>query len=275
LFKLKSLVLPVMLLFVLVLSLAVSACGGEKSTSATTPAAPTISTSSSQSTAATTSPAPVKPVTTTASAPASTTVAPSKPPANTQTTAASGSGLAALLSKSANVAMKFDMVTTGSVSGTPIEMTATVWQKGGKMKMESIISGMETTTYINTADQSAIVYMPAQNMAIKTSVAQAGISQEDSDISSIMKYNPTEAGTETLDGKLCTIITYTTPEGASKTWIWQEKGLPLKEEVDTAQGKAVITFQNYDFSAIADSEFDLPAGVQVTDMGSIKIPSQP
>ena len=58
-------------------------------------------------------------------------------------------------------------------------------------------------------------------------------------------------------------------------WIWQDKGVPLKDEQDTPQGKATITFTNYSFIDIADSEFVLPAGVQVVDTGSINIPKLP
>ncbi len=265
--KRKSLVWPVMLFLVIILSLAVSACGGDKSTPATTSVAPSVSTS--------TSPAAPQPAAPTSSAAAQTTTASSKPSPAAQTSAASGSGLSALLSKSANVAMKYDMVTSMSVSGAATEMSSTVWLKGSKMKSDSTVSGMQTITFINTADQTAIAYLPAQGIAMKTSLAQAGVSKEQSDVSSIMQYSPAEAGTETLDGKLCTIVTYTTSAGATKMWLWQEKGLPLKVEQDTPQGKAVITFKNYNFSAIADSEFELPAGVQITDMGSIKIPTQP
>ena len=178
--------------------------------------------------------------------------------------------LAGLLSMYTKSAMKYDMVMTTSASGTPMDMAAKVWFKGTMMKAEATASGVQAITYLNLTDKTAIAYVPSQNMATRISLGQVPLSLDQTDLSSLLKYNPDMLGTETLDGKLCTVISYSSDEsGTSKMWIWQEKGLPLRIEQNSPEHKMVITFNNYDFSDIPDSEFALPPNVQIIDMNSL------
>jgi outer membrane lipoprotein-sorting protein len=85
-----------------------------------------------------------------------------------------------------------------------------------------------------------------------------------------------EAGIETIEGKICTIIVYSSPEmGNYKMWVWQGKELPLKMEKDSPSGKLTIIYRNYDFGDIAESEFELPQGVIFTDMDPTGVPKLP
>ena len=73
-------------------------------------------------------------------------------------------------------------------------------------------------------------------------------------------------GTETVDGKSTTVIEYSfSTLGKSttvKTWIWNEKGIPLKMESVTETGNVVTTvnteYKNFVFEDIPDSMFELP-----------------
>ncbi|HEX7474807.1 MAG TPA: hypothetical protein VF318_02485, partial [Dehalococcoidales bacterium] len=49
-----------------------------------------------------------------------------------------------------------------------------------------------------------------------------------------------------------------------KVWLWQDKGLPVRIQSTTSSGITTIDFKNYDFSDIPDSQFDLPAGAQIS-----------
>jgi hypothetical protein len=69
------------------------------------------------------------------------------------------------------------------------------------------------------------------------------------------------------------VIQFTNEQGTVKQWIWQEKGFPLKIESVTSIGNVTITINNIDFSDIPDSLFELPAGVQITDMGQFTLPT--
>ena len=108
-------------------------------------------------------------------------------------------------------------------------------------------------------------YMPVQKTATKTTLDLSMVPESPiTDVSSILDYSPNIIGTETIDGKVCTVISYDEPgTGSIKMWIWQEKGLPLKMEM-TANGKTTtIDYTNIDFSDIPDSMFLLPDGVTI------------
>jgi outer membrane lipoprotein-sorting protein len=262
-FKRKVLVVLAILIVTIVFSLLMAACGSKKSPTTTAPAAPATSTSTTK--AATTSIAAVSQTALTTSQPAQTTQA-SIPPS----TVAPVTDLAGLLSMSTKSAMKYDMVMTTNLSGTPMEMAAKVWFKGTKMKAEATASGVQAITYLDLTENTAIAYVPSQNMATRISMGQVPLSLDQTDLSGLLKFNPDMLGTETLDGKLCAVISYSSEEsGSSKMWIWQEKGLPLKIEQTSPEHQMVITFKNYDFADIADSEFLLPPNVQIIDMNSL------
>jgi hypothetical protein len=162
--------------------------------------------------------------------------------------------------------VKFDMVVTSTEISS---MTTTVWLKGQKMKTKTTSEGQ---TIINIMDQEAqtmYTYMPDQNMAFMITYDQAQASPID-DTQAINQYNPQNVGTETIDGKVCMIVEYAVQDVSITTWIWKEYGFPIKVVSVTAQGTTTIEYKNIDFTNIPDSEFQLPAGVQIMDL-----PSQP
>jgi outer membrane lipoprotein-sorting protein len=80
---------------------------------------------------------------------------------------------------------------------------------------------------------------------------------------SIPNYNPTILGTETIDGKVCLVVEYTVVEAATKAWIWEEHGFPIRVEVTTTEGTTTVEYKNIEFVDIPDSMFELPPGVQI------------
>jgi outer membrane lipoprotein-sorting protein len=189
--------------------------------------------------------------------------------AKTSTTAASsqtGGNLAGILGQVSGIAsMKYDMVTTTPNNQT---VTSTMWVKKTQMRMESTQQGQSIVMLINGDTKIMYMYMPAQNMALKEDYGQAPKSASDN-ANSILQNTPTVIGTETLDGKLCTVIQYTVNGATTKEWIWQAKGLPVRMQITTSQGTTITDFKNYDFSDIPDSTFVLPAGVQIQSLGGI------
>jgi len=77
---------------------------------------------------------------------------------------------------------------------------------------------------------------------------------------------PTYLGTETVDGKLCDVYQYTTADGTTKAWIWKDKSFPIKVEVTSSQGTAIIEYKNIVFDTLSDSLFELPSGVQIMQL---------
>jgi hypothetical protein len=204
----------------------------------------------------------------------STTSQTTTPPSTSQTTSAttatsttpseqtSSGSVAALLGKAGGIAsMKFDMVTTAADNTVT---TSTAWVKKNKMRIEGSIQGQNTVTLIDGDAKTMYVYTPAQNTAIKMDFGQAPQSPS---ASSVLQYNPIIVGSETLDGKLCQILQYTTNGVVTKEWVWDAKGLPVRMQTTTSTGIFTTDYKNYDFSDIPDSMFVLPSGVQISSFG--------
>jgi outer membrane lipoprotein-sorting protein len=233
---------------------------GEKSNNSTT--APTTAANSS-------APASQTPTSSSTTSPASPTAV------QTSTTAAPSSSvpnttLSEILKKADSIpSVAYESVMTSS--GAP-PVTQKIWAKKTKMRVETTVQGINSVTFIDLEKLTAYNYMPAQNMAIKMDFSQVSSSvHEDTD--TVMSYNPKVVGSETINGKPCLIIEFKNDQGTSKQWLWEENGFPLRIEVTTTAGNVVIESQNIDFSDIPDNMFELPAGVQITDIGQFKIPT--
>ncbi|VUT26402.1 MAG: hypothetical protein MASP_01487 [Candidatus Methanolliviera sp. GoM_asphalt] len=157
--------------------------------------------------------------------------------------------------------VKYDMVM--EVPGVPTTTTK-VWMKGDdKIRMEMAVGGMTVITILN--GDTMYMYYPKRNMAMKMDTSEAPESAAE-EVGSIGKYKPKVIGTETMDGKICTVVEYVTPEGRTKMWIWQKHGLPVRVETTTEGGTTIIEYKNIQFGKIPDSMFKLPAGVKIMDM---------
>jgi len=112
------------------------------------------------------------------------------------------------------------------------------------------------------------MYLPEQSMAMKMDLAQAPKSATE-EAGSILDYNPTVVGTETIDGKVCLVVEYTAEGATTKAWIWEEHGFPIRVEATTSEGTTIVEYKNIEFVDIPDSEFELPEGVQIIEPGQL------
>lgn len=173
-------------------------------------------------------------------------------------TPSSTTSLSDIFSKTSGInSVKYDMVMTSLGSS----VTQTVWLKGNKMKLEISAEGEKVISIIDLDKKVMYSYMPAQGMAFKTSFDYSY--QYSSPIENIEKYNPVILGDEMLDGKDCVVVQYSMEGMQIKSWIWKEKGFPLRTETTTGEGKTVIEYKNIQFIDIPDSVFELPSGVQI------------
>ncbi len=179
----------------------------------------------------------------------------------------SGGSLSEILGRAKNVnTMKYDMVVTMPGAGTQ-PVTTTTWVKKNKARSEMSAQGITSVVSLFDVDAKVMyMYMPDQNMAMKQSLNPA-MSPLPQDAGSIETYAPKIVGTETIDGKACIVIEYTPDQAVTKMWIWKDRGLPVKAEIPSAEGKTIVEYKNYDFSDIPDSMFDLPPGVQIIENG--------
>ncbi len=195
----------------------------------------------------------------TTSATASPSETSAAPTSVTTTTSAPSNNLNQILGEAANFpTVKYDMITT--VSGQTITMT--YWMKNKKIRME--MPDMGIITFMDMNEQTMYMYYPDQNMAIKMTFDASKAPENPSDI---LENSPKIVGTETIDGKVCTIIEYNSPEANVKTWIWNDKGFPVKMESTAGGVESTVLWKNFDFSDIPDSMFELPEGAQIMEIG--------
>jgi hypothetical protein len=143
-------------------------------------------------------------------------------------------------------------------------MTTTVWMKNNKMRTETTMEGETIITFLDIDAQTMYVYYPDQNMAMKVTfeMPESAVGEAES----VPDYNPVIIGTETLDGKVCLVVEYTVEGSTTKMWIWKDKGFPIRIESVTPDGTVVVEYKNIDFGDIPDSEFELPAGVEILEI---------
>lgn len=244
-----------------ILVLLSAGCSGEKTS--------TTITSSSEQQVSTTSVTTTN-ITTTSESVAE--IASSTTGATTQSSpdTAEANTLADLFAKAQGLSMKYtvEISQAGGLSG----ITQTVWQKGNKVKTESSISGVDTIQIVDMDKQVAYTI----SNGIATKIDLSGGPEPDTpqaDLQSALQYKPVITGTEPIDGNMCTVVELTVNQAKEKIWVWQEHGVPLRLVSTTPQGEVTVNFKDYDFSDIPDSEFELPAGIQVIEPG--EIPTMP
>ncbi len=123
--------------------------------------------------------------------------------------------------------------------------------------------------------QGTYTVMPNEGMAMKTPSLRAGqrpIRGAGNYAQYLKQQHAERTGAETIDGRACDIYRYTDSETGELTtaWVWKDKMFPIKYETETTKGKTLVELSNIQLGvAIADDAFQLPAGVQVMDMGNL------
>ena len=169
-------------------------------------------------------------------------------------TAEPSEGIAEILSQAKELnCYSYQQVATGL--GVPTT-TNNVWYKHGKIKMESNIQGMTTSTLIDLNEGIAYTSMMGQVMEIDITPGMGSTADQ---IEYVMGFDPTIKGTETIDGKECVIAEYVIEGQTERMWLWVDYGFPVKIETETPQGKVSVVHQNIDFETCADdSVFEIP-----------------
>jgi len=148
------------------------------------------------------------------------------------------------------------------------------WIKGDKLRREMNVMGV---SQITLGDRSEAIYMytPDLGTAIKMNIPASQLEDYDpkqrmeklTEHADIKKLNQ-----ETIDDKKCQVYSFenknTGAGGFIKFWAWEDYGLPVKFEIKIGDQNTTINYRNYNFNAIDDSMFELPAGVTITDAAS-------
>jgi outer membrane lipoprotein-sorting protein len=77
-------------------------------------------------------------------------------------------------------------------------------------------------------------------------------------------------GHEKMNGYDCVVVNVSGDDGTvSKMWLMEDQGMPVKMEAESAEGKIVIEYKNYNIGKQADDLFQLPTDAQVMDMSQL------
>ena len=180
--------------------------------------------------------------------------------------------LSQILAKGQGIkSMSYDFVMTAP----EITQTGKVWIDGNRLKTDSTVQGKRIITIFDRATNTAITYYPEQNQAVKMS-AGAGSNKTPAPTDYTGNLNPDKVKllrTETYDGSACKVLEVLTPGQQGEKvllWVREDLGVPVKVEVTAPSGeKTVMEYKNLQAGPIPDEVFQLPPGVQVTDLGQM------
>lgn len=177
-------------------------------------------------------------------------------------TALTFDGARLLFAESKYSSLQCDTLMESDAAG---KMQGKFFIKGKKVRMEGVSSGASGINMITLYDgQKAYAYFPEQNMAMVMPASH--VSQQMPVINS-EEFKKKIVGEETIDGRLCDIYQFSDKKGATyKVWVARDIEFPLKSE---AAGTRTYYKNIRVNAAINDGIFELPAGVQIQDMGSM------
>ena len=148
------------------------------------------------------------------------------------------------------------------------DMTQLLLFEDGKA-VKAVMVGDTGTFFIDLETKEALAYDPSQNMAMKLSLDEEGEEAADMPLldASGLQQEAKIIATEDVGGAACWVVKSTIGGEAGEGTFWVDKktGLLRKGEM---QGDA-IEFTLARINEIPASEFELPEGVEVMDMGDM------
>ena len=187
-------------------------------------------------------------------------------PAATEAPGELPAGLRDILDRAASLEyLKYDM--TMATPGLETVTVTFMMKMGHALKVDATNQELPSLSYIDMDSQKMCVYMPTADMAIPMDFSSAPPTATDY-ADKLKQYSPTIAGTETIDGKSCMVVQYTTGQGETRMWVWEQYGFPIRIENTGIEGTEVIELKNISFSPIPDSEFEMPAACQQAEGGN-------
>ena len=150
---------------------------------------------------------------------------------------------------------------------------STVSMKDTMFRLDATVNGQASVIIHN--DSGTYTYMPSENMAMKLpsrDPSQGPVEHADNYAQYLRERKAERIGAETIDGHPCDIYRFVEPstETPVTAWVWTAKQFPIRLEYDDKKGKMLVEIRNLQVGkAIPDSTFQLPANVQVMDMGNM------
>ncbi len=153
-------------------------------------------------------------------------------------------------------------------------MKGKVWTQGKQVKTEATVEGQRMVSYIDGDTNTVITYYPDQNKAVKLSTGkQPETASTPGEYTS--EVDPGKAKileTVVYEGVKCKLVAVYGADNKEETrmWVREDYGLPVRVETTSAAGvKTVMEYKNLQVGPLPADTFNLPPGVEVTDMGKM------
>lgn len=163
----------------------------------------------------------------------------------------------------------FDYIMSGP-GGT---ISQKMWVQGYKFKTEGAFGGEKMISIFDLEGKTLITYYPGKNEAVKLSADNPEVKAKPPG-DYIKKTDFTRGQvleTTVYDGARCRVILL--PEdngGQTKMWIREDCGIPVRVETTApGGGKTVTEYKNLQFGPLPTSTFELPPGVNITDINQM------
>lgn len=163
----------------------------------------------------------------------------------------------------------YEIDTSFIIDGVIRQNTTTkIWQKMPYLKEEenSTSGNISTTQTIIQRPEGLYLYDPTLQTFQQNAQMNTPLPSTTEMVQNLLNNQTlTIIGTENISGKPTTIIQYHPNQGGNSTtvklWIWNEKGVPLKEQfISNTEGTSVTInsfYSNYSFADIPESTFDV------------------
>jgi outer membrane lipoprotein-sorting protein len=182
--------------------------------------------------------------------------------------------LLALLNKTDTIeSLYYEVAATITMSSYGTQTaTVKIWQKMPYIKEQVTVNTAGTTTTVT------VIHRPDGNYTYDATQGKYVLTPNATSFASSLRYvdsqtlrdylgnqTLTNLQTETIDGKLATVLQYAPQVGGNnmtvKLWIWNEKGLPLKALMTMTLEQMTMNmsfiFKNYSFDAIPYNTFNV------------------
>ncbi len=166
--------------------------------------------------------------------------------------------------------VSYDQTTSG-IKRTAAQETS-IKIKDDKMRMEVNMPQGKLITIID--GNIAYQYFPSENKAYKMMTKGPSNIRNLSDYRGYLQtLNARVMGSESVGDYDCDIYEFIDPgtNVKARAWVWRAKNFPVRYELDLAAGTVTTMMRNVKINPkIDDSEFTIPAGVEIMEMQKAK-----
>lgn len=163
--------------------------------------------------------------------------------------------------------MSYEYVLT-TTSGV---MQGKVWLQDNRVKTDTVVAGQRMISFFDRDTNTIITYYPDRNQAVRLSAEQqprtAPTPGEYTGGVDPGKVRVLE--TVVYDGVRCRVVAVPGADGREEVrmWVREDYGIPVRVEVTSASGeKTVMEYRNLQVGPVPPETFELPPGVEVTDI---------